>query len=30
MLATAFALYSIELAGKRLDFRLRELKELLT
>ena len=29
MLATAFALYSIELAGKRLDARLRELKELL-
>jgi heme exporter protein C len=30
MLATAWALYSIELAGKRLDARLRELKELLT
>jgi heme exporter protein C len=30
MLATAFALYSIELAGKRLDLKLRELRELLT
>jgi hypothetical protein len=30
MLATAFALYSIELAGKRLDLRIRELRELLT
>jgi hypothetical protein len=29
MLATAYSLYSIELAGKRLDMRLRELKELL-
>jgi heme exporter protein C len=29
LLATAYALYSIELAGKRLDARLRELKELL-
>jgi heme exporter protein C len=29
MLATAFALYSIELAGKRLDLKLRELRELL-
>ena len=30
MLATAHALYRIELAGKRIDARLRELKELLT
>jgi heme exporter protein C len=29
MLATAFALYGIELAGKRIDARLRELRELL-
>jgi heme exporter protein C len=30
MLATAFALYGIELAGKRVDAQLRELKELLS
>jgi heme exporter protein C len=30
MLATAFALYGIELAGKRIDAQLRELKELLS
>jgi len=30
MLATAHALYRIELAGKRIDARLRELRELLT
>jgi heme exporter protein C len=30
MLATAAALYHIELTGKRIDARLRELKELLT
>jgi hypothetical protein len=29
MLALAFALYRVELAGKRIDARLRELRELL-